>query len=220
MNSHKAHELFEDALRYSEQHHAVTVSWAKNLNPPETFRRMSFEEFVRKYCWVVYVSGFRASTIEKHFESLTKAYKDFDVQKLVNIKSPTEALEIINNSRKADGFLRGVRQIHEEGYSQFQKRVLKDWKKTLQELPYIGQTTVRHLARDIGVADIPKDDLWLKKVAESFEAPSVDVLVDSLSEEFKLSKGTIDVVIWLFCANAGWRDFGFDSFGTFVNSLG
>ncbi len=39
-------------------------------------------------------------------------------------------------------------------------------------------------------------------------------------KEFKLSKGTIDVVIWLFCANAGWRDFGFGSFGTFVNSLG
>ena len=89
----------------------------------------------------------------------------------------------------------------------------------LARLPGIGEVTKKHLAKNVGLIDTAKDDVWLTRLARMFRAASVDALVSYLAEEFGESQHTIDLVMWRYCAESGWEAHGFDSLADYVDSL-
>lgn len=195
MNRTKAASFYRKALAYINENHPDELKWVRNLSP-DTFQKMDVQGFPWEYCWVVYASGFRVSTVAKKFDALMSAFHEFNLEKLNKMKSVKAALAVINNQRKAAGFLKGAKSIHQEGFLGFKDRLKDNAPTVLQELPYIGPTTWRHLARNIGLMDVSKDDVHLKRLMKAFNAPSVDALTSYLATTFQESEGVVDLVLW------------------------
>lgn len=69
------------------------------------------------------------------------------------------------------------------------------------DLPYVGNITKKHLAKNVGFADVAKNDTWLERVSDFVSAKYVDELTEYLSSEFDESKHVVDVILWRFCAD-------------------
>jgi predicted RNase H-like HicB family nuclease len=219
MEIEKAKLFFEAALDYSNKYYSEDLVWVRTRSI-ETFKKMTSEQFLYQYCWVVYVSGFRASVIENKFDALSKVFENFNIEKLYHLESIEPALAIIKNERKAKSFLKGVKLIYEEGFPQFKERVLNRGMSALKELPGIGEITQKHLARNIGIQDIGKDDVWLVRLTDKFKARNVEDLIIYLADEFSEKKGVVDLILWRFCVDNAWQGLGFSTLDDFLASLG
>jgi len=194
-------QMFESAKAYCEAEHPDEVDWAISITP-ETFKNLRSKRFLSEYCWVVYASGFKVSTIEAIFPDLKTAFKEFELEELSKMKSTKAVLAIFNNERKASSFLEGSKAIAQEGFSAFKKRLQNTGIDMLEELPGIGPITKYHLAKNIGLSDEAKPDIWLVRAAESCSA-SVEELVAFLSDKFGMSRHAVDVILWRYGADKG-----------------
>jgi hypothetical protein len=68
----------------------------------------------------------------------------------------------------------------------------------LQTLPWIGQITKYHLARNIGI-DTVKPDRHLVRLAEMFKFESPMKMCNYIKNDNGTKLGTIDVVLWRYC---------------------
>lgn len=214
--------LAEDLYRIAKEW--VATEWAEELDRfrrlgRDTLERMSASEFLAKYCWVVYASGFKASAIKGVFPGLREVYRDFDLDSVADLESLDAVLEVFANRRKAEGFVRGARLIREEGFESFKSRLLAEGMDALVDLPGIGPVTKKHLARNIGLADVVKDDVWLVRVADVVGAPSAAALGEHLSATYGDGPGTVDYVFWKFCTESGWKELEDDTLEEFVGKL-
>jgi len=201
VNQSTAMQMFEAAKTYCETECPEVVDWANSITP-DTFKKLKSTNFLTEYCWTVYASGFKASTIEAIFPDLKSAFKEFELDALAKMKSINPVLAIFNNERKANSFLKGSKQIAQEGFSAFKKRLHNEGVDMLEELPGIGPITKFHLAKNLGLADTAKPDVWLNRAADACSS-SVEELVDFLSEKYAMSRHTVDVILWRYCADKG-----------------
>ena len=157
-------EFYARALRYVRREYPDTIAWAKGITP-KTFRRMKTSTFMGQYVWCVYAAGFRVAVLGTKFPALRTAFADFDLARLARMRSARAALRVIGHERKAASVLRGARAIAGEGFARFKKRMLKEGPVALAALPGIGPITKDHLARNIGLANVAKDDIWIRRVS-------------------------------------------------------
>jgi len=181
MNQTMAVKMFGAARAYCDENYADELDWANSISP-KTFKNLKSKHFLSEYGWVVYASGFKVSTIEATFPKLRVAFKEFDIDALSRMRSIKSALTAFNNERKATSFLEGSKQIAKEGFSTFKKRLKEDGVDALEHLPGIGPITKYHLAKNIGLADEAKPDIWLVRAAEACST-TVQELVSFLREE-------------------------------------
>lgn len=203
MDIRKANNLFKVALKYCFENHPDEIEWAKSVNE-NIFKNLKSRQFLYNYCWVVYSSGFKVSTVEKLFPALQIAFKNFDLNLLEKMRSIKPVLEVFNNERKARSFLEGVKMIANEGFTTYKRNLLKEGVDKLEALPGIGPVTKFHLAKNIGLLDKAKPDIWLQRAADKCSS-SVDELVDYLSAQNKLSRHTVDIILWRFGADKGFN---------------
>lgn len=171
------------------------LEWARGINE-NTFQNLKSKTFLRQYCFVVYASGFRYHTIIAKFPEISCAFEGFDLGKLAAMKRPTKVLRIFNNQRKAQNFLDGAHAIADEGFSAFKKRLAARGSEMLVELPGIGPRTKEHLAKNIGLSDVAKPDVWLHRAADICGARDVFSLVEYLHGRAGESRHVIDVALW------------------------
>ena len=193
--------MFEAAKAYCEAEHPDEVDWANSISP-ETFKNLRSKRFLSEYCWVVYASGFKVSTIEAIFPDLQTAFKEFELEELAKMESTKQVLAIFNNESKASSFLKGSKIIAKEGFSAFKKRLQNAGIDMLDELPGIGPITKFHLAKNIGLADEAKPDVWLCRAADACSS-TVQELVAFLSEKYVMSRHAVDVILWRYGADKG-----------------
>jgi hypothetical protein len=191
--------MFKSAKAYCEAEYPDEVEWANSITP-ETFKNLKSTRFLSEYCWVVYASGFKVSTIEAIFPHLKSAFKEFELEDLEKMKSIKSVLAVFNNERKASSFLEGSKAIAKEGFSAFKKRLQSTGIDTLEELPGIGPITKYHLAKNIGLADEAKPDIWLVRAADACST-SVQELVAFLSDKYGMSRHSVDVILWRYGAD-------------------
>jgi thermostable 8-oxoguanine DNA glycosylase len=216
MEKRKSRLFFKTAIEYARNNYRNELEWAREIKP---FKNMKSKEFLSQYCWVIYAYYFKESVLEQKFDMIEKGFKYFDIQRISKITSIKPVLRAFNNESKARIFLKGAKMIYEQGFSQFKKRVLKEGMRTLQELPGIGEITQKHLARNIGLADVAKNDVHIQKLVKYFNAKDERELVEYLSKISGGKKGVVDVILWRFCAKMGWKQLGYDSLGSYIKSL-
>jgi len=133
--------------------------------------------------------------IESVFPDLKVAFKNFEPGALSRMRSLRTVLDVFGNKRKASNFHEGAKAVIEEGFSRFKARVRQGGPEVLLELPGIGPITRDHLAKNIGLADVAKADIWLERAAATCGC-SVFELCAYLSDELGESQHTVDVAIW------------------------
>ncbi len=199
MHKDTAINMFEAAKTYCEEYCQDELEWVTSVSP-DTFKNLKSKQFLYNYCQVVYRSGFKASTIEAHFPDLKIAFKNFDLEILARMRSIKPVLAVFNNETKAKSFLGGCKMIAEEGFPTFKKRLKKEGIDKLEQLPGIGPITKAHLAKNIGLEDIPKPDIWLVRAADKCSS-TVDELVAFISEKYGMSHHVVDVILWRYGAD-------------------
>lgn len=187
--------LWKRALTHMESKDPESLQWARSVGP-HTWEKMNSEEFIRSYCFVVYASGMKYETVNGLFPELRRAYKGFDLLKLRKMNSTEAPMRVFALERKARNFLDGVHSIADEGFEKFKERASRRGMDALERLPGIGPITKKHLAKNIGLADIVKDDRWLVKAAEITGWRYPEDMVEFLSAQTGETQHVIDVVIW------------------------
>ena len=193
--------FYQRALAWVQAHSPIDA-WGH----PDPFRleRMSARKFIEGYCWVIYVSGFRVAVVRSHWPAMRAAYKRFDLDRLARTKVSKRLLSglPIKSERKAEGFLAGCRIVADWGWPQYRAGLLWERRRhgdeavmsVLEELPFIGSITKRHLAMRIGF-DVAKPDVHLTWAAREFNA-EVDEMVEHLSRRFGHSRRYVDGIIF------------------------
>lgn len=199
MQKSKASQLFEAAKAYCEENYQEELNWAYSITP-DTFKNLRSKRFLSEYCWAVYAAGFKYSRIQAVFPRIRRAFKEFELVSLARMRSIEPALAVFHNTRKARSFLEGSKLIAREGFSVFKKRLSEQGVDMLEELPGIGSIAKFHLAKNIGLVDAPKPDIWLVRAASACSS-TVDELVDFLSAKYKISRHVVDVILWRYGAD-------------------
>jgi hypothetical protein len=196
INKSRARQLAQTAPYHLKETNPDELERARNTGPA-TFHTLKLKHFLAEYCWVVCASGFKFAIIEAKFPALQSAFKDFDPAALSRMRSIRPVLGVFNNGRKAKSFLTGAQTIIRDGFIPFKQRLRKEGAQALETLPGIGPITKDHLAKNIGLADVPKADRWLDRAAELCEA-SVPELTSYVANHLGESQHVIDVAIWTY----------------------
>jgi len=75
----------------------------------------------------------------------------------------------------------------------------------LHTKPYMGPALKLQVARDLGVADVAKPDIWLTRIAGR-AGETVQGLCERLARETGESVGEVDLVLWYAAANGMIED--------------
>lgn len=181
-------------MAYFEDNAPDELDWARSVGP-DTFRNLRLKVFLRQYCWVVYNSGFKYAIIKAKFPAIKAAFKDFEPERLARMRSIKNVLDVFDSERKARNYLDGAKAVIAEGFPKYKRRLAAEGVDMLMELPGIGPITKNHLAKNIGLADVEKDDRWLNRAAATCGGSAAE-LATYLSEQLEESRHTIDVAIW------------------------
>lgn len=166
--------------------------------PVHDFDALNATEFFNQYCWCVFTSGFRNAVVDKHFDAITEAFHGFDIDAIAKMDAIDVETLPIKNSQKANGFLKSAKAVAAEGFAEFKERLRDGGTDVLEELAYVGPTVKKHLAKMIGLEDIAKDDLWLKRCAEVCST-SVEALCGFLADKFDQPIHHVDTILFVYC---------------------
>ena len=150
MKKRVAKKMFEEALAAVGDE----ADWA-DIDQAKTWRDLNEKTFLGEYCWVVFAAGFNVSILSGKFGELQRAFKEFEPAAVARMRPIRREKLPIRHQVKADGFLRGAKLVHKVGWSDFKTRVEEEGVDALKVLPWIKDVTKYHLAKNIGLADVP-----------------------------------------------------------------
>jgi len=152
----------------------------------ESVSKQSFEEiwpvdFLHHYIYVVLNTGMKN-------QAAKKMYKDF-LDKGVNS---------INHEGKRKAIKEAINKYEDWYNTLLEKDTLSQKLEFLEELPWIGESTKYHLARNIGF-NVAKPDRHLKRIAEHWGENDVQTFCEKISNLTGDSIAEVDLIIWRYC---------------------
>jgi hypothetical protein len=151
------------------------IMWCDRLR----FENLIIDDFFREYVWAVLNAGMR----EQAARSIFKKYMETMDTNTIRHDGKRKAIEHVLDNCKMY-------------YAQLLSLDNKiDWFATL---PWIGQITKYHLARNLGI-DTVKPDRHLIRLTERFGYPSPIKMCKVIQKETSTRLGVIDVTLWRYC---------------------
>ena len=165
--------------RLAELGYGEDYTWSETLKPPATAEDLSCE-----YTWVVLNSGLKNTVARKIFNRVWPRVRAGEsIARVFGHKGKVAAIEHVWSHRIAY-------------FMSFQATAdVIGWCK---ELPWIGDITKYHLAKNLG-ADVAKPDRWLARLAEA-ECTTVEALCSRFAAATGDRVATVDLVLWRACA--------------------
>jgi hypothetical protein len=189
---------FKAAWAFTTTHHAAELEWLsardkKSCEVPEDF----FEQYV----WCVYVSGFNAAIVAAKWPQLTKAWMGFNPY-MCEKNQYLEADKVISNSKKNLEITKISQEIRACGskfVDRFTRKYLDDRYK-MQRLPFMGETTSYHLARNLGF-DYVKPDLHLTRLMKLFNFGSAEVMCQHVNNRTGCPIPLVDFAMFCYASH-------------------
>jgi 3-methyladenine DNA glycosylase Tag len=218
MNRLTAVAFFREAKRHALEDDPEMLDWFTSISR-RRFRELTPRSFMEEYLWVVYASGFRYKMIRSIFPRLRRAFRNCDYRKIARMRSLTSVHRVFANRRKARFVRDGARLLVRQGFDEFKRHVTHAGPDGLVELPGVGWITKDHLARNIGLASVAKNDRWIARLVKLFRAETHERMAAYLGKRFRMKPGVVDYVLWKFCADRAWENQGAKSLKAFVRGL-
>jgi hypothetical protein len=156
------------------------IEWSENIQPPATA-----DEFAQEAIFVICNSGMKNTIARKVFEKVIQA-----------INAGQSAATAYGHPGKAAA-IDDIWRRREELLAEY--LAAADKVEFCASLPWIGQITKFHLAKNFGV-DVAKPDVHLQRLADR-EGCTAQQLCERLAASTGYRAATIDVVLWRACAN-------------------
>lgn len=190
MNKVRARKMFEEALEAVGDR----ADWA-DIDRQKTWEELDEQTFLTEYCHVVFTTGFSVSIVEGRFSEMTEVFKNFDPEAVARMRPVAKKKLPIGHKNKADGFLKGAKIVRSEGWGAFKARVQQEGMDALTILPWIKDVTKKHLAKNIGLEDVAKDDRHLRWCANRCST-TVEKLCAFLAKEWEMTQHKVDAVLF------------------------
>lgn len=194
----KVLEVYEYAKEITQQTgYLKNIEHLKDLMEKKPYKTINSDVFLREYLWVVFTCGFKADTVKKYWTQIKSMCCDFDISKTREF-SFDELLEMspIKNKKKIravkksceiidDSFINEVHNIED----------VEAAKSLLKKLPFIGEVTVYHIMRNIGI-DCFKPDRHIVNIKEELGISGQNLFNIILSECEEEFIGVVDHILW------------------------
>jgi len=180
--------------RVIEAGYADEIDWQEEV----IFADLDEPTFLRESAWVVLSAGFRETIVRRRFGEITKAFLDWSSADLIMTKREScrlNALLAFGNQKKIDAIIGIAERVAAEGIDMIRKEIACRGTEFIQELPFMGQITARHLAKNLGVVMV-KPDRHLTRMAINTGYESADRMCRMIAEIVGDSLSVIDIVIW------------------------
>jgi len=174
-------EYLQIKERLIEAGYKDEIEWSANILPCDNVL-----DFFCEYAFVVINSGMKAQIARQIWEKVACAIRaGWSVHEVFGHKGKAAAIDKIWNTRSIV-------------FQQYQKA--EDKLAFLRMMPWIGDITKYHLAKNLGL-DCVKPDRHLVRISRKYETAPFD-LCKRLSEETGDKLATVDTVLWR-AANLG-----------------
>jgi len=184
---------------------AGEIDWQDDLS----FGNISEADFLRETAWVILSSGFRESVVKRCFGSVSESFLFWsNAQSICSSRRlcRMHALRHFNNPKKIDAILSAAALVAEEGFYRIKARILKEGVTFLRQMPFIGEITSYHLAKNIGLS-VVKPDRHLVRVARRAGYKCPTSLCEAIASIVCEKLSVIDLVIWRFATiNRNYAD--------------
>lgn len=177
---------YNKAYDFTVKTHKSDMDRINNLNGLMT----NFDDFFYEYVYVVMASGFKGKIAARLTPELVKCHGDMGKMQ-----------QIFKNQRKLDS----IKKVWD------MKNDWEDLRKSfktvndLMKLPYIGEITKYHLARNIGLLSCAKPDLhlckWVGKITGKNDEETVSMVTQAIADKVGRKQGTVDFALWVWLSH-------------------
>ena len=151
------------------------IAWCDQIR----FENVTIDDFFREYVWTVLNAGMREQAALSIFE---KYMKTMDT-----------------NVIRHDGKRKAIEHVLDNCEMYYNQLLNSDNKiEWFTTLPWIGNITKYHIARNLGI-DAVKPDRHLVRLAEEFGYKNPLKMCEAVQKETNERLGVIDVVLWRYC---------------------
>jgi len=161
------------------------------------YKSLTIQEFFKQYVWIIFTCGFNASIVRKNWETIKKVLYEFNVEK-VSKMTEEELLERIpiKNKQKISSIIKGSQLITNPWLDVIRTASSSEQiKAKLIKLPHIGNITVYHLMRNIGI-DCYKPDRHIVNISKMLNMDTekiFDIIIKKRREKYI---GIADYILW------------------------
>jgi hypothetical protein len=197
-----------DSMQALIDHYQVAKSWISSSvylqevrwQESRSLENLSEPEFLREYAWVVLNSGFRESVVRRCFDFISLCFCDWESAEAIACRRSVcveAAFPIFKNRRKLEAIASTAAMIYREGFERLTYGLQTNPTTALRSLPYIGEVTSWHLAKNLG-ADVAKPDRHMVRLAERFGYKDTLTMCKDISMIVGDRISVADLVLWRF----------------------
>ena len=180
--------------RLEEAGFAEEIIWQST----RSFSRANETTLLREHAWVVLNSGFREQTVRKYFDYISLCFCDWESGNEI-VKNEVACFEsaypVFGNRRKLRAILEMAKLVSERGSEYYIEAIESEPIETLRSLPFVGDITAWHLAKNLGI-DVAKPDRHLVRLASRFGYNCVHRMCDDVNQLVGDRVSVIDLVLW------------------------
>lgn len=156
--------------------------------------------FLRELAWVILCGGMAESVVRRVFPAITRSFLGWRSAGEIAERASEcidSAAVYFRHERKLKAIAAGARIVHTRSFHVVREEILKDPLSSLIAFPFIGPTTVFHLAKNIGVR-VAKPDRHLARLAAASGFDDVQAFCGCISEFLGEDIRKVDSVLWRF----------------------
>jgi hypothetical protein len=172
------------------------IQWQLNLANKD----FTEKDLLKEAAWVILASGFKTKIVEQFFNFISLCFFDWEnADLIVNNKEYCRelALQRFNNYKKIDALINVAIYIKTNGFELVHKNIINDPMSELLKLPYIGNITVWHLMKNLGI-NVAKPDRHVVRIANNFGYTCIQQFCSEISKLTGDPIAVVDLILWRF----------------------
>jgi hypothetical protein len=197
-------EFYQAAKRsVLTQGYSAEIAWQDSL----VFASFTETDLLREASWVILCSGFREAVVRRSFNFISLCFCDWEsAAAICKYAEHCEATALTRfaNTRKVRAIVETARLVERTGFERFKRSVLASPMESLKIIPFIGEVTAFHLAKNLGFP-AAKPDRHLQRLASVLGYSGAASLCRDLSDRSGDSIQMVDSVLWRFTERNGYR---------------
>lgn len=172
------------------------IAWQQSVKLED----LSESHFLREHAWVTLGSGMKERVVRSVFPRISSSFFNWEsAKKIVENESQCRRLALISfkNTNKINAIISTSHIVHDKGFELIKSSIADNTLETIKMFPYMGPTTIYHLAKNIGL-QVAKPDRHLVRLAEKAGYDGVQSFCSDISLNTGDSIAVVDIVLWRF----------------------
>ena len=166
----------------------------------QRWNEISEEVLLREAAWVILSAGMREQVVRGKFPLISTAFLGFHSAAEISISSRIcveRAFKYYRHLGKMTAITEFARLVAWCGHDTILEALHSDPFGSLLGKPYFGRATIRHLAKNLGIA-VAKPDRHLSRISEEAGYPDTQSFCEEIADYTGDPVPLVDLVLWRY----------------------